>query len=92
MVTGPILQSMPLEFTAEQIAAGGATLVLVFMVTLFLRGEIVTQRMHREIVAGYERALEEKDQHIERVAEDRDLWRDIASNALDISEAVIAHK
>ena len=90
---GPLLgQGVPLGLTPEQIAAGGATLILSVMVILFLRGEIITKKHHDEAIRRYEDALADKDDQIERSDADRDLWRDIAAEALNISEAIVGRK
>lgn len=91
------------SLTAEQIAAGGGTLVLAVIVTLFVRDDLISKRQHTRTIELLEAAIrakqeelqrleEAKDAEIERTAADRDLWREIAADALNVSEALVGRR
>lgn len=71
--------------TAEQLAALGGTAVLALVVILLLRGDLVTRR-------GHEAVLARCDDELEKVESDRDRWRVVALDALNVTEAAVSRE
>ena len=71
--------------TAEQLAALGGTAVLALVVILLLRGDLVTRRGHQAV-------LERCDDELVKVEHDRDRWRVVALDALNVTEAAVSRE
>lgn len=86
------LQALPLGLSPEQLAAASGTLMMAIMLVLVLRGELITKRDHERAVKLYEQRLDDKDEAIVRIEADRDLWRNVAADALNVSEALAGRR
>ena len=69
----------------EAIGALTGPAVLALIVVLLLRGDLVTRRSHESIM---ERCSEE----LSKAEADRDQWRDVALDALQVTEAAVGRK
>lgn len=83
----------PLGLTPEQLAAGGVTTVLIAVLTMFLRGDFITRKHHEQVIKEKDSSLARLEQahatEVERLATERDLWREIGADSLNISEALV---
>ena len=89
--TGLLAQAgaMPLGLSVEQFAAASGTFVLAVVVLMLLRGDLVTKKNYEQTVKLQEGIIEAKNEEISRIEADRDLWRDVAADALNVSEALV---
>ena len=69
----------------EAIGALTGPAVLALIVVLLLRGDLVTRRSHESIM---ERCVEE----LAKAESDRDQWREVAWDALHVTEAAMGKK
>lgn len=69
----------------DALASLTAPAVLALIIVLILRGDLVTKRSHESILG---RCSEE----LSKVEDDRDRWRDVALDALQVTEAAVGRK
>lgn len=85
-----LAQVSPSDIDLVQVASdwSGPTLVLV-LVVLLMRGHLITKLRHEDMIAHYERLVDEKDARLEASQQDAAWWKDAAVTALQIGEVAV---